>query len=151
LERESVGPGEKNMPVRCLTIVVYDEKGKDWHFEKTASPTWEEIVASIYRLDKFCYPWVWLFIGDEDEDASVDCLTIMGGEGVYWLGLTAGKYDQLRLFDPKKSPQEVELWTSDQGFSDQEVHVTYDVDLVLRIARYFGETGEPLPQAMWEK
>lgn len=138
------------MPIRCLTSVVYPESGKDWHFEKTANPTFDAIVASIDRLDKFRYPWVWLFIGDEDEDASVDCLTIMGGDGVYWLGLSAGKYEQLRLFDPNKGTHEVQLWTSDQGFADQEMYVTYDRELVLRIARYFGETGEPLPEANWE-
>ena len=138
------------MPVRRLTFVVYGETGKDWHFEKTFNPGWDAIVAAIDRLDKFHYPWVWLFIGDEDEDASVDCLTIMGGDGVYWLGLTAGKYDQLRLFDPNKGSHEVQLWTSDQGFADQEMYVTYDRELVLRIARHFGETGEPLPEAMWE-
>jgi len=91
-----------------------------------------------------------LFIGDEDEDASVDCLTIMGGEGVYWLALTAGKYDQLRLYDPTKSSEEIQLWTSDQGFADEEKYVTYDRELVLRIAKYFGDTGEPLPEAGWE-
>jgi hypothetical protein len=138
------------MPVRCLTIVEYAVTGRDWHLEKTFNPSWEVIVAAIDRLDKFRYPWVWLFIGDEDEDASVDCLTIMGGEGVYWLGLTAGKYEQLRLFDPHKGSHEVQLWTSDQGFADQEVYVTYDRELVLRIARHFGETGEPLPEATWE-
>jgi hypothetical protein len=138
------------MTVRCLTIVDYGETGKDWRFEKTPTPKWEEIVTAIYRLDKYRYPWVWLFIGDEDEDASVDCLTVMGGGGVYWLGLTAGKYDQLRLFDPAKGSHEVELWTSDQGFADEERHVTYDIELVLRIAKYFGETGEPLPEAQWE-
>jgi hypothetical protein len=138
------------MPIRCLTIVVYGGTSKDWHFEKTFNPNWDEIVAAIDRLDKFHYPWVWLFIGDEDEDASVDCLTIMGGDGVYWLGLTAGKYDQLRLFDPGKGSHEVQLWTSDQGFADQEMYVTYDRELLLRIARNFGETGEPLPEAIWE-
>lgn len=138
------------MPIKCLTIVAYDARGKDWHFEKSRDPTWEQIVASIDRLNKFRYPWVWLFIGDEDEDASVDCLTIMGGDGVYWLGLSAGKHEQLRLFDPNKGEHEVQLWTSDQGFADQEMYVTYDRELVLRIARYFGETGEPLPEARWE-
>lgn len=138
------------MLLRCLTIVVYGDTGKDWHFEKTFNPSWDAIVAAIDRLDKFRYPWVWLFIGDQDEDASVDCLTIMGGDGVYWLGLTAGKYDQLRLFDPNKGSHDVQLWTSDQGFADQEMYVTYDRELLLRIARYFGETGEPLPEAMWE-
>jgi hypothetical protein len=93
---------------------------------------------------------VWLFIGDDEEDASVDCLTIMGGDGVYWLGLSAGKYEQLRLFDPSKGSDDVQLWISDQGFADQEMYVTYDRQLVLRIARHFGETGEPLAEAMWE-
>jgi hypothetical protein len=71
------------MPVEGLTIVIYDQTGKDWHFEKTFEPTWDDIVASIDRLDKFRYPWLWLFIGDETADATVDCLTIMGGDGVY--------------------------------------------------------------------
>lgn len=74
----------------------------------------------------------------------------MGCEGVYWLALTAGKYEQLRLFDPNKSSQEIKVWTSDQGFADEEKYVTYDSDLVLKIARHFGETGEPLPGAQWE-
>ena len=138
------------MPVRCLSFVVYGETGGGWHMEKVANPTWDEIVASVHRLDKFRYPWVLLFIGDNDEDATVDCLTIMGGEGVYWVALSAGKHDQLRLFDPDRGSKEVDLWTSDQGFSDYEFHVTYDIELVLRIAKHFGETSEPLPQATWE-
>ena len=138
------------MSVRCLTIVIYDETGWDWHLEKTFNPSWDAIVAAIGRLDKFRYPWVWLFIGDEDEDASVECLTIMGGDGVYWLALTAGKYEQLRLFDPNKGSREVQVWTSDQGFADEEMYVTYDKELVLRIAEYFGKTGEPFPEAQWE-
>lgn len=52
----------------------------------------------------------------------------------------AGKYKQLRLFDPTKGTHEVQLWTSDQGFADQEVFVTYDRELVLRIAKFFGGT-----------
>ena len=137
------------MSVKCLTIVVYETRW-DWHFEKTFNPTWHEIIASIDRLDKFRYPWVWLFVGDETENSTVDCLTIMGGDGVYWLALSAGRYDQLRLFDPNKGSHEIDVWTSDQGFADEEKPVTYDRELVLRIARHFGETGEPLPEGVWE-
>ena len=136
--------------IRCSTAAVYSESGWDWHLEKTYYPDWDQIVSSITRLDKFRYPWVWLFIGDADDDASVDCLTIMGGEGVYWLALTAGEYDQLRLFDSTKGTQEIKVWTSDQGYADEETHVTYDFDLVLLIAKHFGETGEPLPEASWD-
>jgi hypothetical protein len=138
------------MPVRCLSIVVYGETGRDWHVEKIANPSWDQIVTSVHRLDRFRYPWVWLFIGDNDEDGTIDCLTIMGGDGAYWVGLSAGKHSELRLFDPSKGTQEVQVWTSDQGFADQECHVTDDIDLVLRIARHFGETGEPPPEAAWE-
>ena len=60
------------------------------------------------------------------------------------------EYQQLRLFDPDKGSHEVQLWTNDQGFAEQEMYVTYDRELVLRIAQYFGETGEPLPEANWE-
>jgi hypothetical protein len=138
------------MPVRCLSFVTYAASGREWRIEKVANPTWDQIVASIHRLDKFRYPWVWLFIGDEDEDATVDCLTIMGGDGVYWVGLSAGRYDQLRLFDPHRGHHEVDLWTSDQGFADQACYVTVDIELVLRVAKHFGETGEPLPEVSWE-
>ena len=138
------------MPVKCLTIVVYGPTGWGWHLEETLNPTWDEIVTSIDRLEKFRYPWVWLFIGDETDDCMVDCLTIMGGEGVYWLALSAGKHEQLRLFDPNKGSHEIKLWTSDQGFADEEKYVTYDRELVLKIAKHFGETGEPLPEAQWE-
>lgn len=80
----------------------------------------------------------------------VDCLTIMGGGGVYHPGLSAGEYQQLQLFDPNKGTHEVAVWTSDQGFETQERYVTYDRELVLRIAGYFGETGEALPEANWQ-
>src|SRR5262245_12553887 len=139
------------MPIRCLTFVDYGEAGQKWHLEKVPDPSRDQVVASVHRLDKCRYPWVWLFIGDEDEDATVDCLTIMGGKGAYWVGLSAGKYDQLRLFYPANGEQEIDLWTIDQGFADRACHVTDDVELVLRIARHFGETGEPLPTASWER
>jgi len=138
------------MPIRCLSFVEYGETGWGWHLEKIRNPTWDDVVAAVHRLDKFRYSWILLFIGENDEDATIDCLTIMGGDGVYWVGLSAGKHDQLRLFDPDKSSKEVDLWTSDQGFADYEFHTTNDIDLVLRIAKHFGEKGEPLPEVTWE-
>jgi hypothetical protein len=138
------------MPIRCLTAVHYDDTGWNWVLNKTPNPEWESVVTATRRLDKFQYPWIWLFIGDNDEDSTLDCLTVVGGDGVYWVGLSAGVHDQLRLFDPEKSNREVELWTSDQGFADYEFHTTNDIEIVLQIARHFAETGQPLPSATWE-
>jgi len=138
------------MPVRCLSFVEYDETGWGWQLEKIREPTWDDVLVSVHRLDKFRYPWVWLFISDNDEDATLDCLTILGGDDVYWVALSAGIYDQLRLFDSNKSSNEVDLWTSDQGFADYEFHTTSDIELVLRIAKHFAETAEPLAETTWE-
>jgi hypothetical protein len=139
------------MSVRSLSFVTYQENGWDWQLEKVVNPTWHDIVAFVRRLDPFRHPWVWLFIGETDDDVLVDCLTIMGGEGGYWIGLSAGKYEQLRLFNPDKGEKDVAVWTSDQGFADKACYITDDLDLVLRIAKHFGETGEPLPDAPWEQ
>ena len=51
--------------------------------EKVRNPTWDDVLVSVDRLDKFRYPWVSLFIGENEEDPTLDCLTIMGGEGIY--------------------------------------------------------------------
>jgi hypothetical protein len=100
------------MPVRSLSFVSYQENGWDWQLEKVAN--------------------------DEDDDVLVNCLRIMGRSGAYWIGLSAGKYEQLRLFNPDKAHDQVAVWTSDQGFADD-------------FANYFGEAGEPLPDAPWER
>jgi hypothetical protein len=133
-----------------MSSVVYDERGRTWHEEQIAAPAWDQIVAAVERLHPFRYPWVWLFIGDTADDAMVDCLTIMGGEGGYWIGLSAGPYEQLRLLDPAKGRDEIKVWTSDQGFADHACHITADRDLVLRIAKHFADTGAPLPEPIWE-
>jgi hypothetical protein len=133
-----------------MSYVVYDEKGWNWHSVKEANPDWDRVVEAIRRLDRFRYPYVWLFIGDNDDDVQEDCLNVVGGDGAYWVGLSSGRFDQLRLFDPCKGSQEISLWTSDQGFSDYEFHVTYDIELILRIVYHFAQTGEPLPEATWE-
>lgn len=139
------------MPVRCFSWVEYDADGRSWRREKSRDPSWDEVVAAVHCLDRFRKPWVLLFIGDNDEDPTLDCATIMGGQGVFWVGLSTGRHVQLRLFDPERSGDEVDLWTSDQGFRDYEFHTTTDIDLVLRIAKHFGETGEPLSEATWEE
>ena len=91
------------MPIRCLSFVEYGDTGWGWHLEEDRDPAWDDVRAAVRRLDKFRYPWVWLFIGDNDEDATIDCLTIMEGEGVYWVGLSAGKYDQLLCSTPTRA------------------------------------------------
>lgn len=136
--------------IRSLSFACYEQTKSSPDVKKINNPIWEDIEASVLRLDKNRYPWVWLFIGNSDEDPAVDCLAIIGGENLYWIALSAGNHSQLRLFEPNKNRNEIDLWVSDSGFSESEVYTTNDVELVLRIAKYFAETGEPLPEAKWE-
>lgn len=140
------------MPIRCLGFTTYDRSGYKSKYRKIHNPTWDQIVESIKRLDRFCSPFVFLFNGDNDVDPTVDCLSIMGGEGVYWVALSSGEHDQLRLYNPdaESDQDEIEIWTSDQGFSDFECHITRDIELIFRIAKHFAETGQPLTEAQWE-
>ena len=136
--------------IRCLSFARYDQTNSAPFVKKINNPIWEDIKASVLRLDRNRYPWVWLFIGKSDEDPAVDCLAIVGCENLYWIALSSGNHSQLRLFDPNKNRKQVDLWVSDSGFSESEVYTTNDVELVLKIAKYYAETGEPLPGANWE-
>ena len=137
------------MLVRVLVTVIYDETGWNWQKQVVRQPTWDQIDSSIRQLDQFCHPWIELHLTDDPDDPG-NSLTVMGGKGVYWIALTADEWDQLRLFDPDKSSRKVDLWISDQGFDDHELHTTTDLELVMRIAGYFAQTGKPLPDATWE-
>lgn len=140
----------ERMQLRSLGIIVYDETGWNWYRDTIQHPKWEEVEDSIRNPDQFCHPWIELHLSDEPEGFQ-ETLVVMGGKGVFWVSLTAGEYDQLRLHDPEKSNREVELWTSDQGFSDCEFHTSTDLDLILTVARYFAEEGLPLSSVTWER
>ncbi|MFO0957105.1 MAG: hypothetical protein U0800_06510 [Isosphaeraceae bacterium] len=49
---------------------------------------------------------------------------------------------------PHRRP--VDVWTSDQGFYPDERYVTYDVELVVRLTRYYAERGQLDPSVQWE-
>ena len=137
------------MLVKHMVSVFYDDLNRS-RSEDISAPTWEQIEAAIRGLEKFSRPWITLFLGDQSENPTENCLTVMGGDGLYWMALSNTENDQLRIFDPKRSSNMVEIWTSDQGFQDEEFHTTNDIDLVLRIARYFAGTGGALPEEVWE-
>ena len=78
-------------------------------------------------------------------------MEIMGGEGACWLAVTAeGGPFQRRLLDPAGGDEEVQVWTSDQGFADAERHICRDVEAVVRAARYYADHGGPDPSLPWE-
>jgi len=77
-------------------------------------------------------------------------LEIMGGEGRFWVAASIKGYTQRRLTNPSGSTEEIDVWTSDQGFADEARFISYDIDEVLRVARHFAEHADFDPTATWE-
>jgi hypothetical protein len=137
------------MVVKVLDVFVYERDGWTWHQESYFNPAWEEVETAIRRLDKFCYPWVFLRL-DEGQDTAEDRFEIMGGPGAYWLAGSFKGYFQRRYVNPSGGSKEVAVWTSDQGFADEERHICKEIEIVLRAARYFADHADFDPAVTWE-
>jgi hypothetical protein len=144
------------MHVKVLDYVVYSENGCSWETHKVVHPTWQQIDGAIRKLDRFRYPFLFLWPTEDESkhiiDGSADVLEVMGGEGAYWLaGSSANGLFQRRLNYPDRGNKEVVVWTSDQGFADAERHVCRDVEAVVQAAKHYCEhAGELDPSLPWE-
>ena len=137
------------MPVKVLHIIEYEDAGGPWHTRDIVDPTWDLIEAAIRRLDKCLWPAIWLFLtADKDE---VPDFEVMGGESDYWIACSVGGFHQRRFCDPSQGEEEIAVWTSDQGFSDSAKHICHDLEVVLRAARHFYDTGDFDPSIPWER
>lgn len=137
--------------VKFLRAEVYGANGWNPRSEKTRNPSWRQIEAAIRRLDRFQYPFVWLFLAEDENESDEleNTLQVMGGKGAYFVNLNAGEYNNVSLSFPDAPNEGIEVWESDQGFSASAREVTSDIELVLRIARHFADSGKPLPEAPW--
>ncbi len=135
------------MLVKRLDKFVYTAQFA-WHEEIVRNPAWHAIESAIRELHPFHHPWIWLRLTDEEDDD--DYMTVMGGDGLYWLAVTAGPHDQRRLFNVDRGSHEVPVWTSDQGFADYEFHTTDRIDDAIAAASYFCEHADCDPNLSWE-
>ncbi len=140
------------MHAKVLDFVVYESQWK-WHSEQVALPTWEQIEEAIRRLDKFHYPFLYLLPTlDQTEHQLVEdheWFYVIGGKGEYWFSATIGGKWEKHYLNRAGGDQEVDLWTSDQGFEAADKEVCRDLDLVLQAARYYAENGGYDPRVPW--
>lgn len=136
------------MFVTKLSAAQYSKDGLSYEMLETASPTWQQIESAIATLDRFCFPYLWLFLDEtETEQERID---VMGGRGAYWLcGSTKG-YLYRRLMNPSGSQAEIMVWESDQGFADEERFVTYDQSTIVQAIKHFFDYGDYHPALKWE-
>lgn len=136
------------LAVRVLEITEYPPTGHGYNTRIYAQPTWEQIEAAVRALDHHRLPF--LFIGLRDECEGEDCFSVLGGPKGYAISAADEHSGWLNYCDPSHTGGEVPVWTSDQGYYPEERYVTYDVELVIRLTRYYAEHGRLDPSVQWE-
>jgi hypothetical protein len=76
---------------------------------------------------------------------------VLGGPNGYAISAADSAGGWLQYCDPTHTGGEVPVWTSDQGYYPEERFVTYDLELVLRVTRYYAESGQLDPSVQWEQ
>jgi hypothetical protein len=132
----------------------YDQTGWNCKESQLVFPSWQDIEAALRRLDKFRFPFVWYFALPQVEDDAVPEFEVMGGAGDYLVSCSVGGYLQRQCLNPTglrpDEDDEVDIWTSDQGLTVSAARVLNDIEKVLRITRYFCETGGFDPSVPWD-
>ncbi len=133
------------MNITRLVLTEYDNKGWGREDSKYENPDWPLIEKSIRRLDRFRFPYVWLF-KEESEDGPQ--LTITGGKGKFHLYMSDDEGEYI-ILNADKGDDIVEVWESDQGFETYDHELLDDVDDVVKIAKHYYEFGEKHPDFEW--
>jgi hypothetical protein len=135
------------LAIKVLEVTEYPPSGWGYKTHITPNPTWEQVEAAIRALDHHCLPFI--FIGLRDSCEGEDCLSVLGGPKGYAISAADSQGGWLQYCDPSHTGAEVPVWTSDQGFYPSERYVTYDLELALRLARYYAERGRLDPSVQW--
>jgi|GEM_PF-1014258 len=142
------------MHVKCLEHVEYGPNGWGYESHKKRHPSWDEIELAIRRLDRFLFPYVFLWATEDVKeqvlDDGGDYLNVMGGEGAYWIAGSFNGYFERRVDYPEQGEGRVEVWTSDQGMTTLERHVLHDLEAVIRTVRYYCDHGDFDPAIRWQ-
>lgn len=132
-----------------LHITVYEADGWTWRTEQIANPTWEAVEAGIRRLERFRYPFVWLYRTIDPEPGMSYDFNVIGGKGEFGMDSMAdGTY--YRYYDQSRGDDMIEVWRSDQGATFEAKYCCPSLDIVLRATRYFCDHGTLDPSLVWQ-
>jgi hypothetical protein len=71
------------MKVWLLQVTIYQDDGWTRRTERFRNPHWDDIDMAIRHLDRFHYPFVWLFRNADVEEDALPEFNVMGGKGEY--------------------------------------------------------------------
>ena len=138
----------EQLAVRVLEVTEYPVSSTGYETHVYALPQWGQIEYAVRSLNHYCLPF--FFIGLRDRCEGEDCFSVLGGPNGYAITAEVKDLGWVQYCDPSHTGGEVRVWTSDQGFFPLERYVTYDVELVVRVARYYAVHGQLDPSVDWE-
>jgi hypothetical protein len=138
------------MKVTLLDVTIYEADGWTWRTEQVRNPTWNAVERAVRRLDRFRYPFIWLYRrSDVDREQTTPDFSVIGGEGEFAMDAMAEGTD-LRYYDPPRGADLIAVWRSDQGATFEAKYCCPSLDTVLRATRYFCEHATLDPSLIWQ-
>jgi hypothetical protein len=132
------------MSILRLEATIYTSSFT-WHNENADNPTWEAVKQTVLQMDKFYRPIVVLVLENSNK------LWLNGDKDAWHIQ----KYDAntdtyFEAVNPRGNDTEVEVWTSDQGFTTTWRHAFNESEKVLEVVKHFYDMGEFTTFVTWE-
>jgi hypothetical protein len=132
------------MSIHRLEAVIYESHWV-WHTHSLDKPDWGAIEKTILQMDKFYRPIAILFL--ENSDA----LWLTGDKAAWHIQKYESHGDTYsEAVRPEGDDTEVQVWTSDQGFTTTWRHAFSDSGTVLEVVKYLYDTGQFTTFLNWE-
>jgi hypothetical protein len=134
------------MKIERLEMTHYAADGRTSSVERFEHPSWDTIERELCSMHRFSKPIMGLYQLQDVNDNQ--CMLINGGEDIYHMTV----WDDISMmiyFDESRGDEEVEVWTSDQGFTTT-AEDTCDTKRALEIVRWYCDHGKPHPYYLWD-
>lgn len=137
----------------------FSEEGRTCRPGKIVDPTWEEVAGAIRRMDGERFPLVFINLSKSIERKDMNVLrdpgfVINGGQGKYSIMCPGRGRSHLWYCDPARGEKAVDIvapYLRGLLTAVASKYVCRDVEVALRAARCFCETGGCDPNTPWSE
>jgi hypothetical protein len=126
------------MPILAMTITTYHPDTGRAKSTTQQNPTWDAVCAELSNMDSYSKPL--LTLEQNADDPSANVMMICGGSGTYHIQYADNEACWFQACDPDGSDEEIDVWTSDQGFATAKKN-TWPIETALTLAKYYYEHG----------
>ena len=132
--------------VHAIHISHYSRKTGELRGEDISDPSWQIVEREIRTMDRYTKPLIFLMTAEDDTES--DCMAITGGGDFCHLQISDSDGRWQEAVNPGRGSREIEVWTSDQGFTTEERY-TWSIEDAIRIAKFFWDEERPSPDVEW--